>query len=93
MCMSVIPAPYRDLRHQKLSKHPQNPYSIVRGERKRSKTPSHALIDAVGGSNHHFEQSRCLDNFWCLESQHGAGITLIHMIIMISNSSKKHKTI
>ena len=53
--MSVIQAGYRDLRRQKLSKHPQNPYSIERGDRKRSKTPSHALIDAAGGPHHHFE--------------------------------------
>ena len=55
MCMSLVPARCRDLWHQKLPKHPQNPYSIERGDRKRSKTPSHALIDAAGGPHHHFE--------------------------------------
>ena len=55
MCMSLIPAVSRHLGHQKLLKHPQNPYSIERVAHKLSKTPSHALIDAVGGSNHHFE--------------------------------------
>ena len=93
MWMSVVPARYRDLRHQKLSKHQQNLYSIERGDRKRSKTPSHDLIDAVGGRHHHFEFCGCLDNVWCLKSRYRACITLIHMIIMISIRSKKHKTI
>ena len=44
-----------DFRRQKLLKHPQNPYSIERACHKLSKTSSHALIDAVGGSNHHSE--------------------------------------
>ena len=91
--MSVVSARYRDLRHQKLSKHPQNLYSIERGDRKRSKTPSHDLIDAVGGPHRHFEFCGCLDNFWCLKSRYGAGTRLIHMINIISIPSKKNKTI
>ena len=55
MCMSLIPAVSRDLGHPKLLKHSQNPYSIERVDHKLSKTPSHALIDAVGGSQHRFE--------------------------------------
>ena len=55
MCMSVQPVVCRDLGHQKLLKHPQNLYSIERAGRKLSKTPLHALIDAVGGPHHHFE--------------------------------------
>ena len=55
MCMSLVQPVSRDLGHQKLLKHPQNPYSIERVGHKLSKTPSPALIDAVGGSNHPFE--------------------------------------
>ena len=55
MCMSLVQPVSRDLGHQKLLKHPQNPYSIERVGHKLSKTPSHALIDAVGGSHHPFE--------------------------------------
>ena len=44
-----------DFRPQKLLKHPQNPYSIERACYKLSETPSHALIVAVGGSEHHSE--------------------------------------
>ena len=44
-----------DFRHQKLLKHPQNPYSIETACYKLSETPSHALIVAVGGSAHHSE--------------------------------------
>ena len=45
----------RIYRPQEHLKHPQNPYSIERACHKLSKTPSHVLIDAVGGSHHHFE--------------------------------------
>ena len=45
----------RDFQRQKLLKHPQNSYSIERVCRELSKTPSYALIDAIGGSIHHFE--------------------------------------
>ena len=53
--MSVRTPQCRDLRHQNLPKHPQNPYSIERACHKLSKTPSLARIGAVGGPDHHFE--------------------------------------
>ena len=59
VCIYVVQAEFRDFRHQKLLKHPQTPYSIERAGHKLSKTPSHALIDAVGGSQHHFECTTC----------------------------------
>ena len=49
----------RILRHRELLKHLRNPYSIERACHKLSKTPSHALIDAVGGPHHHFECTTC----------------------------------
>ena len=55
MCICVRHAGCCDLRHHKFLKHPHNPYSIERASHKLSKTPSHALIDAVGGPDHHFE--------------------------------------
>ena len=55
ICIYVVQAESRDFRRQKLLKHPQNSYSIERVCRELSKTPSYALIDAIGGSIHHFE--------------------------------------
>ena len=49
----------RIYRRQGRPKRPQNPYSIERACHKLSKTPSHALIDAVGGPHHHFECNTC----------------------------------
>ena len=53
--MTVDPLCFRHLARLELLKHPQNPYSIERASHKLSITPSHALLDAVGGLHDHFE--------------------------------------
>ena len=57
MCIYVLSARLADFRHYDHLKHPQNQYSMERACHNLSKTPSHALIDAVVGAYHHFENT------------------------------------